>query len=178
MDLFRASLITWDMRDNMRKVINEVNSPTRCIIYLTGVLLAHACTDIKPDYEDPAINVKYFRALPADGMALRFEIGLHIINPNDFDLDIRGISYAVSIQGQRILLGAASNLPAVPAYGEGDIDLQASTDVISSIKLLAGLINERRQGINYQLDAKLDIRGFGRKINVIRKGEFSFSRRE
>ena len=162
----------------MRKIKNKAISPTSFILYLAGVVLVSACTDIKPDYEDPAIAVKYFRAMPAEGMAPRFEIGLHIINPNDFDLDIRGISYAVSIQGQRILLGVASSLPAVPAYGEGDIDLQASTDVISSIKLLAGLINERRQGINYQLDAKLDIRGFGRKINVIRKGEFSFSRRE
>lgn len=162
----------------MSIVNNQFNSLKRLIIYLAAVLLIHACTDIKPDYEDPAVSVRYFHAKPSDGIAPRFEIGLHIINPNDFAMNIRGISYTIYIEGQRILLGVANDLPEIYAYDEGDIELQASTDVINSIKLIAGLVNEQREGISYKLDAKLDIKGFRHKVHVVRDGEVSFTSRK
>ena len=150
----------------------------RLMLCLAGILLAAACGELKPDYETPTINVSYFRPLPGKGIAPRFGIGLHVINPNDFALDIRGISYTVSLQGQKIVVGVARDLPTVPAYGEADIDLQAATDVISSIKLITGLMRDPQQVISYELDARLDIRGFARKVHVVREGEFSFSGRK
>ena len=158
----------------MTYIKNKGDQSRRIILFLAGMLLVAACGDLKPDYETPTINVSYFRPLPAQGMAPRFAIGLHVINPNDFALDIHGISYTVSIQGQRILVGVARDLPTVPAYGEGDIDLQAAADVISGIKLVAGLMRDRQNSISYTLDAKLDIKGFARKVHVVREGTFSF----
>ena len=147
----------------------------RCIIsFLACILFAGACGDLKPDYETPTVNVSYFRPLPGQSITPRFGIGLHIINPNDFELNIRGISYTVSLQGQRVLIGVASDLPVVPAYGEGDIDLQAATDVISSIRVITGMMRQRSDRFSYELDAKLDIRGFARKVHVVREGTFSF----
>lgn len=162
----------------MSYIKNEAKFPIGLLLLLAGLLLAAGCGELKHDYETPTINVSYFRPLPGQGIAPRFGIGLHIINPNDFALDIRGVSYSVSLQGQRIVVGVARDLPTVPAYGEADIDLQAATDVISSIKLITGLMREPQQLINYQLDARLDIRGFARKVRVVRKGEFSFSGRK
>lgn len=153
---------------------NNANYPIPLIIFLACVLLCSGCAELKPDYETPTINVSYFRPLQGRGITPRFEIGLHIINPNDFGLDIRGISYTVSLQGQRVLIGVASDLPVVPAYGEGDIDLQASTDVISSIRLITGMMRQRQDSFSYQLEAKLDIKGFARKVHVVKEGKFSF----
>lgn len=159
----------------MTYINNEVDQSRRVFLLLVGILLVGACGDLKPDYETPTVNISYFRPLPAQGFTPRFGIGLHIINPNDFELDTRGISYTVSLQGQRILVGVARDLPSVPAYGEGDLDLQASTDVISSIKLITNLMRNQQKAINYTLDAKLDIKGFARKVHVVREGEFSFA---
>ena len=158
----------------MSLIKNQSKSPARYIIYPLLALLICACSGTRQDYETPVVSVRYFRALPADGITPRFEIGLHIINPNNFDLNIRGISYTVYIEEQRILLGVARDLPDINAYGEGDIDLKATTDMLNSIRLITGLINERRDGIRYRLDAKLDMEGFRRKLDVIREGEFSF----
>jgi len=153
---------------------NEVDPFRRVFLFLAGMLLAAACGDLKPDYETPTVNIGYFRPLPAQGFAPRFGIGLHIINPNDFALDILGISYTVSLQDQKILVGVARDLPSVPAYGEGDLDLQASTDVISSIKLITNLMRNQQTAISYTLDAKLELKGFARKVHVVREGTFMF----
>ena len=158
----------------MSYINNKTRYPALLIICLALVLLAGACGELRPDYETPTVNVSYFRPLPAQGIAPRFGIGLHIINPNDFDLDIRGISYTVSIQGQKIIVGVARDLEAIPAYSEGNADLQASTDMISGIRLITGLMREGRGSLTYKLDAKLDIRGFGRRVHVVREGTFSF----
>lgn len=159
----------------MSYIKNEADPFMRVILCLTAVLITGACADLKPDYETPTVNVSYFRPLTTEGIAPRFGVGLHIINPNDFELDIRGISYTVSLQGQRVLIGVASDLPVIPAYGEGAIDLQASTDVISSISLIAGMMRQRRDSFSYELDARLDIKGFTRKVHVVKEGTFSFS---
>lgn len=159
----------------MSYVKNHIDHFRHVILVLAGILLAGACGELKPDYEAPTVNVSYFRPLPAQGLAPRFEIGLHVINPNNFELDIRGVAYSVFLQGQRILVGVARDLPAIPAYGEGDIRLQATTDVINSIRLIAGLMRQQRDDIGYKFDAKLDIKGFARKVHVERKGTFSFS---
>ena len=157
---------------------NEAKCPTGLLLLVTGLLLAAGCGELKPNYETPTINVSYFRPLPGTGIAPRFGIGLHVINPNDFALEVRGISYTVSLQGQKIVVGVARDLPTVPAYGEADIDLQAATDVISSIKLITGLMRDPQQVISYELDARLDIKGFARKVHVVREGEFSFAGRK
>ena len=170
----RILIITGTKMQKVSYIKNETERYRRVILMLAGMLLVGACGDLKPGYETPTINVSYFRQLPGQGITPRFRIGLHIINPNDFDLDIRGISYTVSLQGQRILIGVAGDVPGIPAYGEGDIDLQASTDVISSIRLITDLMRQRRDTFNYQLEAKLDIKGFARKVHVVREGKFSF----
>lgn len=159
----------------MRNIKNVINSSAHSIICLALLLLAGACGELRPDYETPTVNVSYFRPLSAQGIAPRFGIGLHIINPNDFDLDIRGISYTVSIQGQKIIVGVARDLAPIAAYSEGNADLLASTDMISGIRLITGLMREGRSSLTYKLDAKLDIRDFGRRVHVVREGTFSFS---
>jgi hypothetical protein len=62
-----------------------------------------------------AARVTSFRALPSEGMAPRFLIGLHIINPNREAISLQGITYRVSLEGRKLLNGVANDLPEVPA---------------------------------------------------------------
>ena len=55
----------------------------------------------------------------------RFEIGLHIINPNRQPLTLTGVAYTISIEGYRIMTGVSNTLPVIEAYGEGEVRLEA-----------------------------------------------------
>lgn len=139
------------------------------------VLMVASCATIHPDYETPVVNVSSIRALPAEGMAPRFEIGLHIVNPNRSPLKLYGIAYSLKLEGYKILTGVANDLPIIEGYDEGDVSLFASANLLNSIRFFSKLINTRREAITFDLEAKLDLGGFRPTIRVVESGEVDLS---
>lgn len=143
---------------------------------LTG-LLQGCAGSLKPG-EPPAVEVSYIRLVPSRGVAPEFEIGLHIVNPNSQRLALKGISYTVHIEGHRVLIGVSNKLPELEGFSEGDAVLHARADVLSGIRLLTDLLNGPREALNYEFNAKLNVGGFAREIEVVRKGEIKLPRRD
>ncbi len=121
----------------------------------------------------PDVSLQTFRVLPQQGVGPRFEIGLHIINPNREPLNFFGIYYTVDIEGYKVLSGVSNNLPTVEPYGEADIYLEAGVDLLSGIRLLSSLMNDPRESFKYGFKAKLDPRGYLRDIIIQEEGEFN-----
>ncbi len=138
-------------------------------------LIVAGCATLAPDYETPTVNVSAIRALPSEGLSPRFEIGLHIVNPNRSPLALQGIAYSLKLDGHKILTGVANDLPTIDGYGEGDVTLVASTSLLSSIRFFADIVNAERDTVSYSLEAKLDVGGFRPTIHVGEKGEINLS---
>jgi LEA14-like dessication related protein len=134
-------------------------------IFVLLLLLLSGCATLQPAFETPSVSLTSFRLLPYEGMAPRFEIGLHVANPNLVPLPLKGISYKVNLEGHKLLNGVANNLPVIQGYGEGDLVLQATTDLFSGLRLLTELMAEPRELFTYEFEAKLDI---GRMLPSIR----------
>lgn len=147
----------------------------RLLPILVFVLTFAGCATLRPDFEEPTVTVSSIRALPADSMAPRFEIGLRIVNPNREALELHGLAYRLSLQGYHILTGVAKDLPTIEGYGEGDITLTATADMLSSLRWLANLVSSESEVITYELEAKLDLGGFHPVVRVKRKGQFNLS---
>jgi LEA14-like dessication related protein len=133
------------------------------------------CAGLEPGFETPTVGVSSFRILPSTGVAPRFEIGLHIVNPNRTALKLEGLVYSVTLEGHKVLIGVANDLPVIEAYGEGDVVLIATADLLNSIALFATLLQSQQEIFDYELDAKLDIGSFRPRIHVVKKGEISLS---
>ena len=133
--------------------------------------LLQCCAGSLKPVEPPAVEVSYIRLLPSRGLAPEFEIGLHIVNPNSQRLALKGISYAVHIEGHRVLIGVSNKLPELEGFSAGDAILHASADMLSGIRLLTDLLNGPRESLNYEFNARLNVGGFAREIEVARKGE-------
>lgn len=142
-------------------------------IVLIGLLLLSACAFLQPDFAEPTVTVTSFRALPTDNLVPRFEIGLHVVNPNRSALSLLGLSYTVELEGHRILSGVANQLPVIAAYGEGDLLLQASPDLFSTINLFSELMTQPRKSFRFTLTALLDVGRLLPKIRVEKRGEIT-----
>jgi LEA14-like dessication related protein len=140
------------------------------------VALLSSCAAIKPIFETPSVTISSFRSLPASGVNPQFEIGLHIVNPNGIALNLKGMSYTALIGGHRVLVGANNALPSVAAYGEQDITVQATADLLAGIQLLGSLVSQPRKQLSYQLQVKLDVGDFIPLITVEQLGEIQLSR--
>ena len=147
-------------------------------ILFIAIIFTAGCATLHPDYEPPSVTVRSFRTIPTEGGAPRFEIGLHIINPNANDLNLRGIAYTVSLEGHKILTGVANELPVIQGYGTGDVTLDAAVDLINSITLIADLVQQPRESFAYKFNAKLDIGAFLPKIHATREGMISLRHTE
>ena len=143
------------------------------LILLFGFSLT-GCAALQNGYETPTVSITSFKAIPGEGVVPKFEIGLHIVNPNRSAIDLVGISYTVSLEGHKLLTGVSNKLPKIEAYGEGDILLEASIDFFSSIGFFADLAkNHGQESLEYRLDAKLDVGTLRPVIRVSRKGKLS-----
>ena len=74
------------------------------------------------------------------------------------------------------MTGVTNELPVIEAYSEGDILLNASVDLFSSIGFFTDLIRNRNlEKISYKFNAKLDVGTFHPVIRVTKEGELSLS---
>jgi LEA14-like dessication related protein len=145
------------------------------LILIPWIVLISGCASLQADFKEPNVSVTSFRALPSEGIAPRFEIGLHVTNPNRSTLELAGLSYTVSLEGHQILTGVANELPVIAAYGEGDVTLLATADLYNSISLFADLLRQPRESFAYELIAELDLGGIYPNINVAKKGQISLA---
>ena len=143
------------------------------IIIFFGLL--GSCATPLTEFKDPTVSVTSFRALPSKSMAPRFEIGLHVTNPNRVDLALEGLSYSISIEGHELLTGVANDLPVIESYGEGDITLIATADLFNSISLISDLMRQPRDTFSYEIIAYLDLGGIYPNIPIQKQGQVSLA---
>ncbi len=146
---------------------------TKLVICLILFITSVGCASLEPGFETPTVNIISFRVLPSEGAVPKFEIGLHIVNPNRSSLKLDGLIYSVTLEGHKVLTGVSNKLPTIDAYGEGDVVLVATADLLSSIGLFARLLQSQQETFDYTLDAKLDIGSFRPRIHVVKEGEIS-----
>ena len=151
------------------------NARARQATFVVAVvaLCLSACTGLRPGFETPTVSVTSLRPLPGEGGGPRFEIGLHIVNPNREALKLQGLAYTVSLEGQKLITGVDNQLPVIEGYGEGDVTLVASPNLLGGIRLIADLMASPRDQFTYSLEAKLDVGAFTPPIRIRDEGQIA-----
>ena len=130
-----------------------------------------ACVTTPSDFEEPSLSVTSFAPKNSDSISPRFEIVLHITNPNRDPLELVGLSYTIHLEGNKVMSGVANDLPTIEPYGETDVKLEATVNLFGGFQLLTGLMNEHKEHIEYEFNAKLDLGTFKPMIRVNNKGQ-------
>lgn len=147
----------------------------RCLAgCLLGLLLA-SCATLGPEYEEPTVTLTAFRALPSEGMAPAFEIGLRVINPNAQDLALAGVVYTVSVQGHELVKGVGKDFPVIEGYSQQDLVLTASANLLAGISFIGDMMQNPADTLEYAFEAKLDLQGLYPSIRVSERGTFSLN---
>lgn len=140
---------------------------------LAAALLLTGCMTNRADFDPPIVTVQSFRAVPGDGIAPAFEIGLRVVNPNRDALKIKGLAYSIALEGRPLLSGVGKDLPTVPGYSEEIITVSANASLYESFQLLGDLATQPKQQLRYDLETKLDVGVFHPPIRVTQSGEIA-----
>jgi len=144
---------------------------------LVTLLLALAgCATLNPAYQKPEVHLVRFQPLPSQGLEQRFAIGLKVLNPNRMDLKINGISYNLKLQGHKVVSGLSGKVPVIPAYGETQLDLEASTDLFGSLRAVLDLLNAPGKPVSYELETRIDTGWWGLPVTVVESGSIDLGK--
>ncbi len=161
----------------MNKICRRPVKPLTALVMAAALLTG--CAGMGSGYEIPSVSVQSFRPIASDtgGGLPAFEIRLHVINPNLEPLELAGISYTISLDGQDIIKGVGNELPVIQGYGEGTFTVTAGISLIAGIQLFRSLIDKDSDSFDYSFKAKLDPGAYKRKIRIADSGSISLSNR-
>lgn len=137
---------------------------------MLALLMLNACVSTR--FEAPKLSIVNVGMVSADVFSQQFRIRLHVQNPNDRALPIKGIEYELFLQGDSFAEGISNQPFVVPALGEAEFDTMVTTNFMSSVgRLLSKLNNSDGNKVQYTFVGKVVLsEGMLRRIPFSEQG--------
>jgi LEA14-like dessication related protein len=150
--------------------------PFRCFA-LAAVLLAAALAGgcaLAPPLETPHLSVSEVQIVRSELWQQRLRVRMHVQNPNDRALAVKGLEYTLEVEGEEFASGESAASFTVPARGETDFDMNVTTNLAGALlKLLARGPDTLGQSVAYRLTGRLSLsQGWVRSIPFEERGSF------
>jgi len=145
-----------------------------CLL-LCAALLA-ACAGLQPYAEPPRVSLVSIRPLAMQVLEQRFAIQLRVLNPNDVELPVSGMSYALEINGREFAYGVSQQAVAIPPYGEALIEVEMVSNLLNVMQQLQRLEETTEGGLQYRLHGTLGLTGRGARLPFDYTGELHYNR--
>ncbi len=139
-------------------------------LLLACVLLMGGCASTR--FEAPKLSIINVGMVSADVFSQQFKIRLHVRNPNDRELPIRGIDYKLYLQGDSFAEGSSNEPFIVPALGEAEFDTVVRTNFMSSVGRMLNKLDSKDNGkVQYAFSGTVMLsKGIVRKIPFTDQG--------
>ncbi|HEX5515686.1 MAG TPA: LEA type 2 family protein [Gammaproteobacteria bacterium] len=137
------------------------------------ILLLTGCATLQPQLEKPQISLVGIDIRELGLLRQRYVLTLSVQNPNAIAIPVRGMSYALRIAGEEFANGVSPKAFTVPSYGETDVEVEMTTNLLSTLSKVQDLLTGKRDMVDYQLSGKLEVdMPFARAIPFSNRGEF------
>lgn len=124
---------------------------------LSLAALTAACTGLGPAISPPRYHLVDVRFLDARLLEQRYTVTFRVQNPNDVDIPVRGMALDLSLAGQPFATGVGSTPVTLPAYGEAEVSLNVSANMLKAMARLAQVLQDRPTAITYRLSGHLSV---------------------
>jgi len=133
-----------------------------------GVLLLAGCASFK--FEAPKLSVISMKMQSADIFSQRLQVRMRVMNPNDRELPVKGISYRIEVNDAELAQGMADSPFVVPAQGEAEFDVQVTANLATALSQILGHRGSP-DTIDYRLIGEVNLAsGFLRRIPFDERG--------
>jgi len=139
---------------------------------LVALVLA-ACV-LAPKFQAPKLSVVAVQLVGSDLWEQHLKVRMHVQNPNDRELPVKGLEYTLEVDGQTFATGNSAAAFVVPAMGEAEFDMNVTTNLAGTLlKLLGHGSQALEQGIPYRMTGKVSLSsGLMRSIPFDERGTF------
>lgn len=125
----------------------------RCALIVMFAIFS-GCSALVPKIETPRLMLVSAAMTSGDIFSQTFLLRMHVQNPNDRELPIRGIDYKLFLEGDSFAEGLSNQPFVVPARGETEFDLTVRTNFVSSIGRLLSRLGGKDE-VQYVIEGKV-----------------------
>jgi len=130
-----------------------------------------ACSLFVPKLEPPHLTVVGVEFQKGQLWQQKLKVRLHVQNPNDRVLPIKGITYTLEVNGQEFAHGDSAASFVVPALGEAEFDMNMTANMAGTIISL--LSHGSDTSVDYQIVGRISLsEGLLRSIPFDQHGSF------
>jgi LEA14-like dessication related protein len=129
----------------------------RAAILAAGLGFLAACSSFLPKLESPKLSVVGMEVVKADLLQQQLRVRMHVQNPNDRALPVRGITYKVLLSGEEFAHGESERDFTVPARGEMEFDVNVIAN--AAPVLLKYFASGRRDPLAWRIEGKVQLAG-------------------
>lgn len=144
-----------------------------CAPALLAALLGAACA-LTPHLARPELSIVDVQLLGSTLWEQRLKVRMHVHNPNDRALPVKGIEYSMEVMGQQAASGVSDASFVVPPMGEADFDMNVTTNLAGALlQLLSRGPDTLGQSVPYRLTGRVELsQGLLRSIPFEESGTF------
>lgn len=137
-----------------------------------AALLASGCV-LAPKFTTPELTIVGVQAGPSDLLAQRLKVRVHVHNPNDRALPVKGVEYSLDIEGEPFASGESAASFVVPALGDAEFDMNVTTNMAGTLMHLLARGPDALQSVSYHLSGKVSLsQGWLQSIPFEQHGTF------
>ncbi len=160
-------------------MISHNNSYRKLLVLGILVLLA-SCARLGKPVEEPQVTLVDMQILEVKPLEAIVQVSLRVMNPNDFPLDLKGVSCKLNINGKQFATGVGDKQQEIPAFGTDIVPVTVYASTLnmfsSALALLQGVEQnqDELQSVRYELAGKIRLGGtISRSVPFASKGELS-----
>jgi LEA14-like dessication related protein len=127
--------------------------PTLITATLFAVLLLGGCFGM--GLQPPTVSVAGIEMIEAGLFEQRLAIKLRVLNPNNVEIPINGLSFEVELNGEPFAKGVSDKAIKVPRMGEAVLDVTAVTGLSVLIRQIQGLSRGNIDALSYRIKGRL-----------------------
>jgi LEA14-like dessication related protein len=143
----------------------KVLALTVCFIALSG------CALFVPKVQAPHLSVVGIEMQKGSLWQQKFRVRLHVDNPNDLALPVKGITYTLEVNGQEFAHGESAASFSVPALGQAEFDMNMTANMAGTLISLLGHGSDAT--VEYHLAGKIALsQGWLRSVPFYQRGAF------
>jgi LEA14-like dessication related protein len=139
-------------------------------LLLSSALLLSACAATR--IEKPHLQVVGVQMLGGSLLQQQLRVRLHVQNPNDRELQVRGVTYELEVAGEKFAHGTSESDFVVPARGETEFDVNVTANAAAAVLKLLGS-SAKLDDVDYRVVGRVQLaKGFVRNIPFDHTGRF------
>jgi LEA14-like dessication related protein len=143
----------------------------KALSLLVALLVLCGCSLFVPKLEAPHLSVVGIELQKGSLWQQKLRVRMHVDNPNDRVLPIKGITYTLDVNGQEFAHGESAASFVVPPLGQAEFDMNMTANMAGTIISL--LSHGSDANVEYHLTGKISLsQGWLHSVPFDQRGTF------